>query len=68
MQNTKCLIVTHGFFGDIIFASSIAKKLKEEDQFDEVDYLIGFPQVERLMQNNPHISNVYVSDYPSSSP
>lgn len=68
MQKRKCLIITHGFFGDIIFASSIAKKLKEESQFDEVDYLIGFPQMERLMQNNPYINNVYVSNYPSPSP
>ena len=68
MINTNCLIVTHGFFGDIIFASSIAKKLKQEHQFLNVDYLIGFPQVARLLKNNPHINNVYVSEIPLPSP
>lgn len=68
MPDTKCLIVTHGFFGDIGFASSIAKKLKDENQFEQVDYLIGFPQMQRLLQNNPYIDHVYISEYPSSSP
>lgn len=68
MVNTNCLVVTHGFFGDIIFATSIAKKLKQENQFLNVDYLIGFPQVARLVKNNPHINNVYVSEIPLPSP
>jgi len=68
MKATKCLIITYGFFGDIIFASSIADKFKQEKQFDEVDYLIGFPQMERLLQNNPNISNVFVSDSASPMP
>jgi hypothetical protein len=68
MQNTKCLIVTYGFFGDIAFASSIAKKLKEENQFDKVDYLIGFPQMQRLLENNPYIDFVYSSVIPSPVP
>ena len=47
---TKCLIVTYGYFGDIFFQTSIAKKLKKENRFDQVDYLIGFPQIFRLLQ------------------
>jgi hypothetical protein len=68
MKNTKCLIITYGFFGDIAFASSIAKKLKDETQFEIVDYLIGFPQMQRLLQNNPFINDVYVSDFPAAKP
>lgn len=68
MGNSKCLVVTCGFFGDIIFATSLAEKLKEERGFKEVDYLIGFPQVLRLVQNNPHIDAVHVSDSPSAYP
>jgi ADP-heptose:LPS heptosyltransferase len=60
MQNTKCLIVTCGFFGDIMFASSIAEKLRS--QYQVIDYLIGFPQMHRLIQNNPYIDNVYLSN------
>lgn len=68
MKNTSCLVVTFGFFGDIAFASSIAKKLKQENQFDIVDYLIGFPQMETIIKNDPHIDRVYVSDFPSANP
>ncbi len=66
MKNTKCLIVTCGFFGDIIFASSIAEKLK--DNYDEIDYLIGFPQMYRLMKNNPYINDVFISTTPGPYP
>jgi hypothetical protein len=68
MKNNNCLIVTIGYFGDIAFASSIAKKLKIENQFERVDYLIGFPQMQALMNNNPYIDEVYVSDFPNSIP
>lgn len=66
MSNTNCLVVTFGFFGDIIFATSLAEKLKEE--YSTVDYLIGFPQVAQLVQNNPNIDNVFVSEYPGPKP
>lgn len=68
MKNTSCLVVTFGFFGDIAFASSIAKKLKQENQFDTVDYLIGFPQMETIIKNDPYIDRVHVSDFPSANP
>jgi hypothetical protein len=66
MRSTKCLIVTCGFFGDIMFAGSLAKKLKSK--YDEIDYLIGFPQMKQLMENNPYIRTVYVSQYPGPNP
>lgn len=66
MQNTKCLIVTCGFFGDIMYASSIAEKLRL--QYEIIDYLIGFPQMHQLIQNNPYIDNVFVSDIPGPFP
>jgi hypothetical protein len=68
MQGTKNLIVTCGYFGDIAFATSIAEKLKTESPDIIVDYLIGFPQMERLLCNDPHIDNVYVSNPPSAYP
>ena len=66
MKNTKCLIITCGFFGDIIFASSIAEKLK--DIYAKVDYLIGFPQIYQLLKNNPYINDVFISDIPGPYP
>lgn len=66
MQNTKCLIITCGFFGDIIFASSLAEKLSP--QYDQIDYLIGFPQMYRLINNNPFINSVYISEFPGPYP
>lgn len=68
MNNTKYLIVTYGYFGDIAFATSIAEKLKAEDVAEKVDYLIGFPQMQRLLSNDPFIDNVYVSTLPSPYP
>jgi hypothetical protein len=56
----RILIKTYGFIGDILFASSIAKKLKEQEDCS-VDYCIGFPQPYKLLKNNPHIDNVYLS-------
>jgi hypothetical protein len=67
MKNTKCLVITFGFFGDIIFATSLAKKLKDLG-YIQVDYLIGFPQVFSLVQNNPDIDNVFTSIYPGPKP
>lgn len=67
MSNTNCLIVTFGFFGDIIFATSLAEKFKAIG-YSKVDYLIGFPQVAQLVKNNPHIDNVFVSKYPGPKP
>jgi hypothetical protein len=66
MQNTKCLIITCGFFGDIIFASSLAEKL--HSQYNQIDYLIGFPQIQRLISNNPFITNTFVSPIPGPFP
>jgi hypothetical protein len=66
----KVLIKTYGFFGDILFASSIAERLKFMVGYgvEQVDFLIGFPQMFELIDNNPFIDNVYVSDSPSPLP
>jgi ADP-heptose:LPS heptosyltransferase len=56
----KILIKTYGFIGDILFASSIAKQLKQEEEC-KVDYCIGFPQPYKLLKNNPWINEVYLS-------
>jgi hypothetical protein len=58
----KFLIKTYGFIGDILFASSIASKLKEQYGNDTlIDYCIGFPQPYKLLKNNPDINEVYLS-------
>lgn len=60
MANT--LLVSHGFLGDNLFISSVAKKLIEEKQFENVDFMTGFPQVYELLSANPYIRNVYMAD------
>lgn len=67
-MDNSCLVVTCGFFGDILFATSLVDKLKSEQDFTRVDYLIGFPQMTRLVQNNPSIDAVYTSKHPSPFP
>jgi len=67
-QHKKCLVVTCGYFGDILFSTSLAEKLKSEQNFNSVDYLIGFPQVSKLVQNNKFIDEVYISVTPSPHP
>jgi hypothetical protein len=67
MRNTNCLVVTNGFFGDIMFATSLAEKLKAQG-CQQVDYLIGFPQMEQLVNNNPFVDEVFVSQIPGPKP
>lgn len=57
----SCLIVCHGYFGDHLFANSIAEQLINESQFDVVDYVIGFPQVLPFFERNPYIRNVIIT-------
>lgn len=57
----RALIICNGFFGDHLFATSIAKKLRDEGQFDIVDYVIGWPQLRQIFRNDENINNVYVS-------
>ena len=66
MNDTKCLVVTYGFFGDIMFATSLAETLST--QYTYVDYLIGFPQMKQLVSNNPFINQVFVSNIPGPKP
>lgn len=48
--------------GDILFASSVAKKLKEEHADCEVDYDIDYLQPIELLSNNPYINRVHFKD------
>lgn len=66
MSSIKCLVVTYGFFGDIMFATSLAETLST--QYTQVDYLIGFPQMQQLVANNPFINQVFVSNVPGPKP
>ena len=52
------LIKPYGFMGDCLFASSVARKLKEADMFDVVDFAVGLRQAEELLNLNPYIDNV----------
>lgn len=56
------LLVSHGYFGDNLFISSVARKLKEVLDYDVVDFLTGFPQVYELLRENPYIDSVYTTD------
>lgn len=56
----KCLIVCRGYFGDHLFANSIAERLISEGQYDVVDYVIGFPQVLPFFDRNPFVNRVYL--------
>jgi len=58
---SKCLIICHGYFGDHLFANSIAERLIQEKQFDQVDYVIGFPQVKPFFDRNPFVTNVILT-------
>lgn len=53
--------------GDVLFASSIAKKIKQENPPCEVDFNVNYLQTLELLSNNPYIDNVYYknngSDY-----
>lgn len=64
----NALVVCHGYLGDHLFASSLAQKLIEENQFDSIDYLVGFPQVIPLLQLNPYITNVLFDGNVTPSP
>ena len=65
---TNYLVIVYGFFGDIAFSTSVARKLLEEKQCDSVDYLIGLPQMKDVLDNDKNISNVFVSDPPGPYP
>lgn len=68
MKNTKCLVIVNGFFGDIAFSTSIARKLKQEKQYNEIDYHIGLPQMIELLNNDPNIDHVFLPTNPSPYP
>lgn len=55
---SKVVVVCHGYLGDHLFASSLAKKLLEEGHASSVDYVVGFPQVIPLLKLNPYINNI----------
>lgn len=57
----KHLLVSHGFLGDNLFISSVAKKLLEENRCEQVEFFTGFPQVAELLLENPYIHAVHVS-------
>ncbi len=54
----KILVKCTGFIGDILFASSIARKLKEQSNNITIDYSIPVAQPLELLFNNPYIDNV----------
>jgi hypothetical protein len=59
----KILVKTIGFIGDNIFATSVAKKLKEENGNDcLVDFQISILAPFELIYNNPYIDNVFLTN------
>jgi hypothetical protein len=53
------LVLCRGFIGDVLFASSLAKKLRQKYPNSRVDYVIPVIQPLYLLQQNPYIDNVY---------
>lgn len=59
----KILVKTIGFIGDNIFATSVAKKIKEENGNDcIVDFQISIVAPFELIHNNPYIDNVFLTN------
>ena len=56
----KVLINCTGFIGDVLFSSSVAKKLKDESKATVVDYLIQLYQPYELLCNDPYIDRVFL--------
>ena len=63
----KLLIISHGWIGDNILASSLAENCFNNG-FEHVDILIGFPHTYDLLKLLPFINNVFVSGIPGSYP
>ena len=60
---TKILVKCRNIhIGDILFASSVAKKLKEENEQCIVDFDIDYLQPLELLKLNPYINEVYFKD------
>ena len=51
--------------GDVLYASSLAKKLKEQG-YDRVVYLNGIPQVKGMLTRNPYINEVLTTHTPTN--
>jgi hypothetical protein len=60
----KILVNCTGFLGDILFASSVAKKLKEKYGECHITYQIPLPQPKLLLEQNPYIDHVSTYDEP----
>lgn len=65
---SKVLIKTVGFLGDILFASSVAEKLREQYSSTrrsprcQIDFQINLPQPIELLYNNPNIDHIYLGE------
>lgn len=62
------LVNCRGFIGDILFASSVAKKLKEKYADCVIHYQIPLVQPLMLLEHNPYIDAVFVSGIASRIP
>jgi len=60
------LIINNGFLGDSLFAASLGENCKKNG-YKRVDLVVGFPQTVSLLQNNPYLDNVYLSNKVGSS-
>ena len=67
-KDYKILVVVYGFLGDALLSQPIAERLKTEHQATKVDFLVGFPQTQLLLEQNPNIDNVIISSIFSQCP
>lgn len=68
MKHSRVLLVAHGFLGDNLFISSVAEHLLREGKADHVDFFTGFPQVYELLEQNPYISEVFITPFATQHP
>lgn len=65
MKQYKFLVNCRGFIGDILFASSVAGKLKEQYPICHITYNIPLIQPKLLLERNPYIDKVIVQETPN---
>jgi lipopolysaccharide heptosyltransferase II len=61
IQKNKVLIIQTAFIGDVILATSLIAQIKEYNPHIQIDFLLRKGN-EVLLQNNPHINQIFIWD------
>jgi hypothetical protein len=57
----KALVVTYGYLGDVLFATSVADSLRKMG-YDEIHFSTGMPHSQYLLRIHPNIDKVLASE------